>query len=298
MSLTTYSFRKLNPFVGVLQVIENENARAVSGDGIIWKIHVLASQPNHTWRSHTEYNQKKEFYFWAKWSSKIGISQITANPIFDMGAMDKIGRNFIKEIGKEIKNIPFKANDKYELWACDQKERPLALLSSASNIDGTSNETPIHWKAELNEESNFSSKTLKSSDLLEKKSLLSMPHKRFLEDQVKIRYKKQIWFVRSEDGSGLFLKKNKEYKKQDFPIFGVTDKWDSPLVKDIFYEYFEWSAPILLLLQLPDKNRSKIEKWASKQPLLLDKFYQLYPKINDIKLIDQIRVQAQLLRSQ
>ena len=46
-----YGVRRLNPFLGMLQVVELANARALSPDGLRWEIQVLCAQPEHTWRS-------------------------------------------------------------------------------------------------------------------------------------------------------------------------------------------------------------------------------------------------------
>tara|TARA_B100000902_G_C27245719_1_gene882497 strand:- start:423 stop:1319 length:897 start_codon:yes stop_codon:yes gene_type:complete len=297
MNIHTYSYRALNPFTGTIQVIESEYARALSSNGVLWSIQVLERKPSHSWRSHTNLFQEKEFFNWANWSPKKGILNIFANPIFDMGSMERAGKDFIEVIENEVKKVPYKLKDTFELWACDNAEKPIALLASAYTESGIENIDILEWKAYANIREKFLSEGHGQSRASLQQIKDSKIKYRYLETQVKKRSKRQVWIHRLDNKEGYSLKNRKEYHERDFPIFGVTDKWDNSLIEEAFSDYFMWCAPLLLLLDMPNKKRGIMEKFAAKQPLLLEQYYHLYPKINDVKLIDQIRVQARILRS-
>ena len=40
----SYAIRRVNPFLGVLQVIETEGGRASSANGVVWDIEVIAER--------------------------------------------------------------------------------------------------------------------------------------------------------------------------------------------------------------------------------------------------------------
>ena len=40
-----YSVRRLNPFLGMAQIVESTNSRAISLDGVDWDIQILAERP-------------------------------------------------------------------------------------------------------------------------------------------------------------------------------------------------------------------------------------------------------------
>ncbi len=46
-----FGVRRLNPFQGMLQVVERGGARALSLDGESWEVQVLCAKPEHSWRS-------------------------------------------------------------------------------------------------------------------------------------------------------------------------------------------------------------------------------------------------------
>ena len=43
-AVRSYAIRRVNPFLGVLQVIETEAGRAASGNGVVWDIEVRTEQ--------------------------------------------------------------------------------------------------------------------------------------------------------------------------------------------------------------------------------------------------------------
>ncbi|MGB5650968.1 MAG: hypothetical protein WBM59_12905, partial [Sedimenticolaceae bacterium] len=81
-----YAVRRVNPFEGVLQVVETHNARAYSPNGQIWQIQVLAQRPDHTWRSFSDVPPIEQFFNFGLWDAQDGMHRIPANPVMDIGA--------------------------------------------------------------------------------------------------------------------------------------------------------------------------------------------------------------------
>ena len=56
--VTAYAIRRVNPFLGVLQVIETPGGRAISANGVVWDIEVLAERSGG-WGSLNRNNRDK-----------------------------------------------------------------------------------------------------------------------------------------------------------------------------------------------------------------------------------------------
>jgi len=130
VNTSTYARRQLNPFAGVLQVVESGVARAFSANGILWRIQTVANRPDHTWRSDAGPAPVQQFFNWGMWSARRGMQQVTANPILDIGFMSGAAEELVSVLRREIDRLPFALKDHHELWACDRHGNPLALLDS------------------------------------------------------------------------------------------------------------------------------------------------------------------------
>ena len=82
-----YAVRRVNPFEGVLQVVETHNARAYSPNGQIWQVQVLTRRPDHTWRSFSDITPIEQFFNFGLWDPAGGLQKIPANPLMDIGGM-------------------------------------------------------------------------------------------------------------------------------------------------------------------------------------------------------------------
>ena len=59
--ISAYAIRQLNPFSGMLQVLETDLARAFSNNGVLWRIQVVGDRPEHTWHS-ADRQVQQQFY--------------------------------------------------------------------------------------------------------------------------------------------------------------------------------------------------------------------------------------------
>ena len=79
-----YAVRQLNPFQGMVQVAELEDARALSLDGVHWEIQVQCEQPEHTWRSSNQGDPEMRYLRFGTWSHATGLRRVPLSPILDL----------------------------------------------------------------------------------------------------------------------------------------------------------------------------------------------------------------------
>jgi hypothetical protein len=289
-----YARRQLNPFDGVLQVFESDCARAFSANGVVWQIQTLASRPDHTWRSPGEQPPVQQFFNWGQWSPQQGLSQVIANPILDIGAMEIAANSLIDALEPRLALLPFSLADMYELWACDHQGMPIALLDSALTEKATGDADGTDWQAGPD----FACPTLSDAGTPNASPDSTRPHADFLERQVRGRTHARRWFLRQPDGCGTSLDRAQPLPAQAFPELGISEHWDDPLAQGAFDDFIAARAPLLLTLELSPHRREQLEQQASRNAVLVDDLHRLYPATIDHQLIEQIRVQARLLRSQ
>jgi len=67
-----YAVRRLNPFLGVVQVVETPIGRASTANGLVWHIELLAEKPAG-WGSLFADKAEKGWYLYGLWSEKQGL---------------------------------------------------------------------------------------------------------------------------------------------------------------------------------------------------------------------------------
>ncbi len=298
VKVSTYARRQLNPFRGVLQIIETDRARAFSANGILWQIQTLAIRPDNTWRTAGEAPAVEQYFNWGLWSSKEGTRQVIANPILDIGAMESAAADLIEALTPRLDQMPFSLGDRYELWACDGQANPVALLKSATSEQSTRVIKHITWKACAHDENGFVSPSLDSTDWQNAPDCSPRRHADYLESQARDRTETNRWFRRYADGRGVPIDGGSVLTAQTFPVFGISERWNDSLTQQAFEDFVSWNAPLLLTLSMPDEKRAPLEQQATQRPVLVDDLHRLYPVVTNPKLIEQIRIQAHLLRSQ
>ena len=66
-TVRSYAIRRVNPFLGVLQVIETAGGRAVSTNGVVWDIEIRAERATG-WGSLNRNKTKVAYYRYGRWS--------------------------------------------------------------------------------------------------------------------------------------------------------------------------------------------------------------------------------------
>ena len=282
MNTSTYARRQLNPFAGVLQVVESGVARAFSANGILWRIQTVANRPDHTWRSDAGPAPVQQFFNWGMWSARRGMQQVTANPILDIGFMSGAAEELVSMLRREIDRLPFELKDHHELWACDRHGNPLALLDSVITAAEMQQISTHRWCIGAQDEHPYQSPSLATAPSV---AAGTRTHADHLEYQVNQHAHAPAWFRRNPDGT--------------LPTTVLSTSWDDPLTAAAVQDYLDWSAPLLLTLPyLPDSLRDRLEHAAMARATLVADLHRVFPTVINAQLIEQARVEARLRRSQ
>lgn len=302
-----FSVRRLNPFLGVVQIVQTSDSRAISVSGIDWEIQILAERPNDTWGAPSPVKPKRQFLRFGVWNRIDGLTGVPANPLLNLTQMIKAADRIIEILVIESERIPFPVNDKTELWLLDDKDQmPLALLASSTEATSISSHVVARWICSNKE---FPSLQLHRQSKIQPESVNPNPNKSYLETIVHRRARQNVqrWFKRDVDGGGSSLICVSEHQSaaetrrlpaEAFPSLLLNSAWNDPLPQAVVSDYHAWLSPYLLTLQsLPDDLRVTLERKAVEQALAVNACWRLYPKIIDRKMIDTARVEARLRRS-
>lgn len=288
-----YAIRKLNPFAGVLQVVETPAARAFSDNGVLWHLQVLAERPEHTWRS-PDRQVHRQFFNWALWSPEKGLHRVNANPLMDLGAMQKAAEEIARNLQTCLPDMPFELADRYEYWCCDDQGKPVALLGSTTDVRYAVDSPDTTWRATALDENGFETKALADAGIPNNDGACPRSHAQRLENEVNSRARSRIWFERLANGSGRRLDASEAPDTTDFPLLGIETNWQEPLVESLCRDYIAWLSPLLLLLPLEREQRARLEPLACRHAAQVADHYRLYPEILQPQLIEQARVEARL----
>ena len=295
-----YAVRQVNPFEGVLQIIETHNARAYSPNGRVWQIQVIAQRPDHTWRSFSHSEPIEQFFNFGLWDAEYGLHKIPANPVMDIGSMRDAAEQITAEIGKLEDRLPFPLVDNYECWATDDCGAPIALLATAEAPATIRDMRVEHWHATRLPDHSFVSKSLLNRGTPATGDMGSRQHAAHLERMVRQTGQQQAWFKRLANGRGEPMdKKSAEMREAaEFPPLGLKTDWKVPREHELVDDYLRWLSPRLLMLQnIDDERRRGLERSACARATELAAVYRLIPIIMDRQAIEAARVEARLRRT-
>ncbi len=292
-----YALRQLNPFDGVLQVVESGQARAFTANGVLWRVQVQAERPEHTWRSD-DHRPLRQYFNWGLWSAERGMQRVTANPILDIGAMQQAADALIAVLPEQLTALPFALADRFEYWACDHRGRPVALIASTAEADFACGSPAPAWCATAHAEHGFVSPALLAAGEPAHDGFSPRAHAQRLESAVRHQAQDRCWIERLDDGSGRRLRDGVRLPAAAFPPLGLRNDWHDPLLSHLAADYHTWLAP--LLLTLPDLDRStraRLERAALERPTLVANLFRLYPEVIDADIVTRARVEARLRRA-
>ena len=283
----SYAIRRVNPFLGVLQIIETVDGRASSANGVVWDIEVR-SEVGGAWGSLNQGSREMAYYRLGLWSLESGLikrplaSQNHHEPLFERC------ESLIECVHERHDQVPFRLIDNRELWLYDSDDRqPLVLLASAIADSRLPSPEPRYWASCI------------GADGME--SQRRFPESRELEAMVKQRTGFNInkhWIVRQDDGSGVNEKQDMSFEADIFPSFLVTLDWDDTDQKRLATEYIDWISPSLLTLQRLDKSeRLRLENTLAIQAKSVEYHWSLYPDVIDADLLNAARVKSRLLQT-
>lgn len=297
-----YAVRRLNPFLGVTEVVEIEGARALSSDGLSWQIQVEADRPDHTWGRDTPSKPVRQFFRFGNWDTDRGLSRVPVNPILDVGAMLAASERMVTTLQSVIGQLPFPFADRVEHWLLDTAGQPLALLAATVDARHIAGIRADHWQATPLQYHDFVAASLTARQIPACDQHGNRHHADTLERQLQDAagpLPLRGWYQRQPDGSALPLGAGQAALPADaFPCLPWREHWPGPDHAALMRDYQHWLAPQLLTLpELTDVLRRDLEQAACRQALQMSAQHRLYPRVLQPQMLNTARVEAQLRRS-
>jgi hypothetical protein len=147
-ALRCFALRRLNPFLGTLQVLELPEARALSADGLLWHLELLARRhlALPLWDDSGTAGSEARFFRFGSWSARGGLTRLPVNSILG----DQTGHPALTPLLRALERLPplpFALADPLELWLLDADDQPLALVQSRRLQDPLPADPPLPWRA-------------------------------------------------------------------------------------------------------------------------------------------------------
>jgi hypothetical protein len=274
----TYSTRLLSPYTSPVQIAETTGARALSLDGRNWEVQCLVNR-NDLRESGRNGAGPTDQYVRVAIISGGRVARRPLHPLLGIEAVNTA----IELLEPAVANcrLPFAAIDTCEYWLLDAVEqKPLALLYACTDTEGMA-QSPVRpvWVA-------MPAAQLEIEDAQPPGQQYVPPVNYRLQKLIEERagrYPRAAWFDRKQCPPG------------DFPACLIIETWDRDEHQELCQRYIRRLAPRLLMLQgLPHSDRERLEQAARDYAIEVDRFYALYPKIIDEKLMTALRVEARL----
>ena len=274
-----YSKRLLQPYVGVIQVVDLDWARALSLDGKNWAIRYTQDEDEET-RSGPLYHDPR-----VNLSLMLSIDgeQYKTRVMRRSMSPDRVRINSqqLFDVLSTVK-VPFEAADRYEYWLLDASDdSPLALLHSCVNEAEMEHALPPpEWlpmpAAEL---------AVPDPDAQEEgvyQPPVNYRLQKFIETRAGSK-PRAAWFIRSVPD------------EDNFPTCLIRDNWENPDPRRLCELYLQRLAPRLLMMDgLSRMVRQRLEQAARNYVFEVEMFYPLYPEVVDDGVLNAARAEARL----
>lgn len=288
-AVRNYAIRRVNPFLGVMQVVEAEQGRALSCNGVVWEILVRATHESARGNLGRD-SDKKTYYRFGMWSMDYGLMKRASSPAADQDYFELASKceTLIEYVRERHHQLPFDLEDNLELWLFDgDNQRPLALLSSLTPGASLPSPEPEHWSSCIGTNGSPSQRRF--------------PQSRDLEIQVRQRAGFNIqkyWIKRLPGGDGVVENTGSSIPADQFPVLLLDENWGNDEEQLRVREYIKWISPSLLTLQhLDNDTRARIESNLNVQAISIEHHWHLYPDIINRKLLKAARVQSEIEKS-
>ncbi len=275
-ALRCYAVRRLNPFLGVTQVVECGDARAISTDGRNWELQWRVER--RTGWGRLNLGQVETVYCrLGLWSTAEGLAKIALPPHVDRITADQRCGQLVEAIEASLAAIPFALADRRECWLLDATTgKPCALLASQVPAHAPLVQPPRRWQggSALAAEIDWS------------------PLTAWL---VRLCLPAPAWIERDEAGEGQLAGEGRRLASADFPELLLIPPAAALERETALYAcYLEQRAPRLLMLPMAESTRSALEALSCRQPAETVRFCGLYPAIADPARLTALRVQVRL----
>ena len=282
--LRCYALRRLNPFLGVLQVVETPSGRASSSNGLVWDIQILTQAPAD-WGSLGAANRGNAWYRYGLWSERDGLVYRPLAAHCKDRQLRRDSEHLIEQILRNLDRLPYALADRRELWLLDaEQQKPLALLHAMPPDAIPPRPEPRYWTGCLGQQGVAGQRRF--------------PDTAELESQVKTRAGFNInrtWVTWNPERTSLVAGDSSLMQNDGFPAFGIREDWPDREEQQRVQRYIDWAAPAFLTLPyLDDAQRTRLESSLSDQAVSIEYHWRLYPKILDKNKLIAARIKAGL----
>jgi len=285
-------------------VLETKNARAVSTDGINWRIQIQSEIYHTPWQELAIPSNYDRYFMYGVWSKTDELAKTPVHPTLYQEHVEQSAQDLVELLTTLHEQVPFTARDDYECWLLDAKTyRPLVLIDSATGDEQPEFARVPNWyPCEHNDNSftttAFLARQQNVANSVHAKDMLSS----IIKDQVGTK-PTAVWVKRDHAGTGAgkivaVNRKNSKLENNllatdEFPALGIQTTREDSGQQQIIDDYISWLSPVLLTLQhLSRDKRTQFEQAAQKRPFAVEKHYRLYPEICDKALLKKILVEA------
>jgi hypothetical protein len=280
--IITYSRRLLSPFIGVVQVAEIPEARALSLDGRNWEVQYARVSEAQFRTHHPGVDPGRRFGLVAT----IENGSLKTRGGHPFAATDSI-RAAVDQLFAAVSSalLPFAAADEHEYWLLDDAEgAPLALLRSCVDLEDR-DLVPQHpsWVA-------MPAAQLAVLGTEGTGGTYVPPVNYRLEQAVEHRAgsrPRAIWLNSAHGNSA----------PRTLPPCLLREDWPDEEQRQLCERYVNRLAPRLLMLpDLPRETRRRLEFAARDNVFDVDRFHAVYPEVVEDGLLKAARVEARLRR--
>jgi hypothetical protein len=142
-----FAVRRVNPFVGVQQVLEAPHGRAISTDGVHWDLAIRADRPRVLGALERD-PDGRAFIGFGRWSVSGGHAIASSRTVLmrDAELREKFD-HLVAETTRHQPEVPFPLHDSEELWLFDETgSSPLALLATRLPGRPATEPEPPDWR--------------------------------------------------------------------------------------------------------------------------------------------------------
>jgi hypothetical protein len=282
----------LNPFHGIVNVVEIPGADAVSRDGRDWTLYIQGELEYERTDSGRLVPVPTPDTKFGIWSAERGLKRAPVRFATDYPRLAAIGSQLLAAVKANAGAVPFALCDRYELWLLHGAEAvPLALLDSACDAPAAADRPPTRWRAGSRCEQAFRHGAAAGERLT-----------RLVNGAAGSPARAQ-WFVRAAGGGGLGLAgagipaplHGRRLPAAAFPERLLRVDWPEPDDAALVEAFLAWQAPWLLQLQhLAVATRSDLERHACVHAPALAAAYRLLPTVVDRGRVTAALVEARL----
>lgn len=289
-----YGHRMLNPFHGIVNVVEIPGADAVSRDGVDWALYLQGGTEREFDDQGNAFDVELPDIKFGTWSAADGLRRAPVRSVVDYQWLDSLGGQLLEAVKRNADRVPFPLQDCYELWLLDDDGLPLALLDSCC-------EPPSE---PLPENPKWSPGQRAHAEFLLPETGFTNPSHRLAElvNAAAGKVPRARWFLRDSQGCGQeWIEQSSSGRRLEaerFPRLLLRQTWSNPEQRLLVRAFVEWQAPWLLCLQgLGTGTRRNLEQAGCRQAVRLARLYRLYPRIEDRHRFRAALVEAELRRA-